>query len=396
MSDKTQRLLILTHNFDFSAGKWMGPNFLLSLLHSPSFQGSGVEFYVVSRGKESMFRQQGNIRLRKVASSSISTEPFDRYGLLWGGQARLSLFQDFWARLQDSAKVAKVALRLLPERQTVWWTEPYFPLGSLVRAYGALRQVKNVLILFNYQRIYPLHDTLLRASLEGFDSIVTTCHALEERLAHLGIPRERLMTIRLGVDVEQFTPVTPEEKATLRRSYGVDVGARVVVWFGPIIPPSQVEDVRFLLEAIPAIRRRAGDTTFIFAFKYGVPPNLRSLDPGIMLLDRYGDLRDILHMADVVALPFTATHAWITAPLSMVEALACGVPVVTLRRPGLTEVVADGQSGLLVESLAEFSQAVGELCVDESRRAHLAIGARRWAELRADVRAIAQQYIRLL
>ena len=392
-----QGLLIVVPNFNLTPGKWMGPNFLLSMLSSPPFRDRGVEVYVVSRGDRDDYLRQDHIRVYKVASSSIAAEPFDRYGLWWNGQLRLSPAQEAWDRLRDSMKVVGPVLRLLPEvRTALWWTEPYVPLGSAVRAYGALRKLKNVFTLANYQRSYPLHDTLLRASLAGFDRIVSPCRALEEHLASLGIPRRRLLTIPLGVDLERFRPVSPEEKARLRRLHGVDEEAKVIVWFGPIIPPSQLEDVRFLLEAIPDVRRKVPEAVFVFAFKYRPPDDLLAPHPWLKVLNHYHDIRDVFHMADVAALPFTASRPWITTPLSMVEALACGVPVVTLRHPGLTEVVADGESGVLVESLKELPQALGELCADESRLAHLAWGARRRAEQNFDLRTTAQDYARLL
>lgn len=392
-----QGLLVVVPNFNFTPNKWMGPNFLLSMLSTPPFRDGGIEVYVVSRGDQDLYRKQGHIRMYKVSSSALGVEPFDRYGLWWSGQLHVSPARELWHRLRDSMKVAKLVLRLLPYVKTaLWWTEPYGPLGSGVRAYGALRQIRNVFTLANYQRSYPLHDTLLKASLAGFDRIVSPCHALEEHLAGLGIPRWRLATIPLGVDLGHFRPISPEERARLRRSYGVDEGAKVVVWFGPIIPPSQVEDVRFLLSATPIIRRLAPDAVFLFAFKYGTPPNLLPALPWLKALDRYPDIRDVFHLADVAALPFTVSDPWLTAPLSMIEALACGVPVVTLRRPSLAEVVTDGESGVLVERLAGLPRAVGELCADEGRLAHLAQGARRRAEKNFDVRTTAQTYARLL
>lgn len=392
-----QGLLIVVPNFSLTPGKWMGSNFLLSVLSALPFRERGVEVHVVSRGDKDTYCEQGHITVHKIASSSLAVEPFDRYGLWWSGQLRVSPVREVWGRLRDSAKVAGLVRRLLPRvRTALWWTEPHAPLGSAVRAYGSLRKVKNVFTLANYQRSYPLHDTLLRAGLAGFDHIVSPCYALQEHLASVGVPRRKLLTIPLGVDLEHFRPASPEEKARLRRSYGVEEGARVVAWFGPIIPPSHLEDLRFLLAAVPAIRRKAPDAVFVFAFKYGIPPNLIPCQPWLKTLDHYSDMRDVFHLADVAALPFTASDPWITAPLSMVEALACGLPVVTLKHPGLTEVVTDGESGVLIERLAEFSQAVGDLCADEGRRAYLAGAARRRAEQDFDVRIAAQRYAQLL
>lgn len=47
--------------------------------------------------------------------------------------------------------------------------------------------------------------------------------------------------------------------------------------------------------------------------------------------------------------------------LSMVEAMACGTPVVAMRRGSVPEVIADGVSGYIVDSIAEMVEAVGKV-----------------------------------
>jgi glycosyltransferase involved in cell wall biosynthesis len=47
--------------------------------------------------------------------------------------------------------------------------------------------------------------------------------------------------------------------------------------------------------------------------------------------------------------------------LVMIEAMACGTPVVGLRRGGVPEVVADGETGFVVDTAAEMAAAVARL-----------------------------------
>ena len=66
-----------------------------------------------------------------------------------------------------------------------------------------------------------------------------------------------------------------------------------------------------------------------------------------------------------------------TQGLAVLEAMACGLPVVAVRATGIEEVVAEGVSGLLVpEAPAVFADAVGQILVDRDLAAKLAIGAR--------------------
>ena len=45
----------------------------------------------------------------------------------------------------------------------------------------------------------------------------------------------------------------------------------------------------------------------------------------------------------------------------MIEALACGTPVIAWRRGSVPEVLADGKTGYIVESVPEAVNAVGRL-----------------------------------
>ena len=85
-------------------------------------------------------------------------------------------------------------------------------------------------------------------------------------------------------------------------------------------------------------------------------------------------------------------------PVSIVEALACGVPVVATPVSGIPEAVRDGENGLLVpendpEALAA---AIRRLAEDGALRARLAAAARGWVLDRFDQRTAAASLARLI
>jgi glycosyltransferase involved in cell wall biosynthesis len=75
--------------------------------------------------------------------------------------------------------------------------------------------------------------------------------------------------------------------------------------------------------------------------------------------------------------------------LVMVEAMACGTPVVALRRGAVPEVVADGVTGIVCDDPADLPQAIGR--ADELNPA----SCRQRAHQRFDVAVLAASYERV-
>jgi glycosyltransferase involved in cell wall biosynthesis len=68
-----------------------------------------------------------------------------------------------------------------------------------------------------------------------------------------------------------------------------------------------------------------------------------------------------------------------TCPLSILEALACGIPVVAEARGGIIDLLVPGQTGRLCSTLKDYKKAVEELHADSGLRRRYSVAAREWA-----------------
>ncbi|RBO53182.1 colanic acid biosynthesis glycosyltransferase WcaL [Rhodovulum sp. BSW8] len=105
---------------------------------------------------------------------------------------------------------------------------------------------------------------------------------------------------------------------------------------------------------------------------------------------------ELLHSADVLAL--TSFGAGEAAPVTVMEAMAAGLPTVVSAIGGTPDMIEDGVDGLLVPQRDEtaIAAALGRLAADPDLRARIGAAARQTALARFDYRAQAKALLEAL
>jgi glycosyltransferase involved in cell wall biosynthesis len=165
---------------------------------------------------------------------------------------------------------------------------------------------------------------------------------------YLGIPVEKMSVVPLGINVEGFEP---RHERTAARPFTVGYFARVAPEKGLHV---LAEAYRLLRESgrVPAARLEAAGYLGAEHAEYlkGIERKMRGWGLGAEFnyrgaLDRDGKI-EFLRGLDVMSVPATYDEP---KGLSLLEAMACGVPVVQPRRGSFTEVVERTGGGLLCE-----------------------------------------------
>ena len=193
-------------------------------------------------------------------------------------------------------------------------------------------------------------------------------------LVRSGVPARRLRLIRgSGVDTQAFYPVMPPPgpvciMLTARMLWDKGVGEFVEA--ARSLTVSGV-DARFVLVGEPDPANPAS-----------VPePTLRNWHGkhGVEWWGRRDDMPAVLQAAHIACLPSYREGL----PKSLLEAAACGLPIVTTDAPGCREVVRDGVNGLLVpvRDSAGLAAALRKLIDTPSLRREMGAQSRLRAEL---------------
>ncbi|MGA8303913.1 MAG: glycosyltransferase family 4 protein [Thermoplasmata archaeon] len=242
-----------------------------------------------------------------------------------------------------------------------------------------------------------LYDTALWASFLGFDTVVPYSDAFARRLRALGVAEERLRTIRWGVDMDRFRPPTPEARESARRELGLQENEKVVFWAG-FLQQMTSADFRFAVRAAELVLR-AGFTgwRFFFCMKpEHYDPRFRRFErPGLTV----GGTAQLFHRvqlaADVMLSPIADLRSTAAPPLTWIESMALGIPIITTGLPGADEVVRDGLNGFLIRSPEEAAQLFGELVRSPERLIRARPEARRRVEERFALSTSVTEYVDL-
>jgi glycosyltransferase involved in cell wall biosynthesis len=182
-------------------------------------------------------------------------------------------------------------------------------------------------------------------------------------------PRERFVVIRLGIELDERVKADQDGRAESRRYLGIPEERFAVGWIGRMTGVKRTDDV---LVAFKHLRDGGVDAVLCLV---GDGPDRTQLEQRAHEL---GVVRDTLFLGyqEDVAQFYAAFDALVLpsgnegTPVSAIEALAAGRPVVATRVGGVPDVVREGEDGFLVEAGAtdELADRLARLARDPELR----------------------------
>jgi len=333
----------------------------------------GVETFVWELGRE---LTQLGLEVHLVAGKSPQPDRYDgltvlRYPFIGRaffrrvpGLRRAYALTKLFERLSFALTTLPLLLR---ERYDILHIQkPYdLPVALLVRLLVGTRIVFGC----HGEDFYP-GDRLLGKRAD----IAVSCSAFNAATveAHYGI---RPRVIFNGYDAERFFPREPD--LALRQELA-PAGEEVIFYAGRLIPWKGVQYAIAALAEVPgAVLVVAGDGHYRPTLEEAV--QAAGLADRVRFLGRvpHEDLPRLLAVSDVLVATSFASE---TFGIALVEAQACGVPVVASRFGGFPEVVKDGETGLLVppQDPSALAAALRALLSDPARRQRMGEAGRRW------------------
>jgi L-malate glycosyltransferase len=216
---------------------------------------------------------------------------------------------------------------------------------------------------------YPRRKRMLanRMLLRRSDRVVAVGEAVRQALIHNeGIAAHRVGVIYNGIPLERFgSQPTPSEREAIRAAIGLRPDDLVLIQVARL---DYLKDHATAIRTVERVSTRCSRARLVLV---GDGPERetiaemvreRGLEDHVRLLGQRDDIPRLMGASDIVFL--TSISEGI--PLTLIEGMAAGRPVVSTRVGGVVEVVVDGQTGLLApggefESLAAHVLRLAEL-----------------------------------
>jgi glycosyltransferase involved in cell wall biosynthesis len=235
----------------------------------------------------------------------------------------------------------------LPEL-IVYVPSPSNTVGSFLRAYALHRHAPGArigMVALIPRRHAPRLRMLLGAT--SPEVIFVPSYA---SLLHLRDLSLRSDIVPVGVDLAQFRPAQPGEKDALRRKHNVPLDATVYLHVGHLSPKRNVGMLARLATEPNAHVIVIGSTSTPETLSLRV--NLEHA--GVRVIREFVPVEEFYRLADCYVFPVIDSEGCVEIPLSVIESLASGLPVLARPFGGLRDVLAPGDDLRYFESEDEM------------------------------------------
>lgn len=255
------------------------------------------------------------------------------------------------------------------------------PSNIIAKPFGALLGVPLILNHDHTNDPHRIDNKLLLAFdktsnrfARHFIAVAAACR--DFLIQHESIPPEKITLVPNAIDLRRFSPGTISRKES-RESLGLPPDAPVIAGVGRLNPQ---KNFALFLDIAAALAPRFPDLRFLLAGEGPEEVMLRQKAAALGLADRVvfsgyvADTRKVYVASDFLLMP----SRFEGLPMTLLEAMAMGLPVVASRLDGIAEVVEDGREGFLVKcsDTAGFVERCAGLLENPAKSSEFAAHAR--------------------
>lgn len=188
-----------------------------------------------------------------------------------------------------------------------------------------------------------------------------------ERLLHEQKVRRNIHVVPNGIDLSSFQ--TAKNPGSIRRKLGIKPDAPILLTVGRMDPEKRLD---FVVDAFVRIAGHNPDVHLVFAGDGSARKSIESQALGTKVKDRIhflgmvarAELPDVLHDADL----FLSASTTEVHPISVIEAIASGLPIVAVKDEAFEGMIENDQNGYMVPlNLETYADTISALLTDREK-----------------------------
>ncbi len=236
------------------------------------------------------------------------------------------------------------------------WLLPNGFIGAIV---SKLCQVPLVLTVHGSDlfvaKLNPFFKWMSKWTLKQTVKVTSSSPTFLQMVEALGASEEKQCLVNHGTTPAEFSPASSQQLIDLRQSLSIPEDHLIVFSLGRIVLKKGFE---YLIKAIPHIQDKVSNVTVIIGGDGSDLPRLKSLaeEQGVSENIRFpgtisrADVSVYFHLCDIFTLPavFDPKGNVDGCPIVIMEAMACGKPVVVTNISGIPQAVLHDKTGYLV------------------------------------------------
>jgi glycosyltransferase involved in cell wall biosynthesis len=247
------------------------------------------------------------------------------------------------------------------------------------------------------------YSKIKRYNREYATHFVAITEKAKEALIIEGVSPNRISVVPAGIDCERFKPA--ERNELVVKKLGISKDSIRILFVGRLVPEKGILD---LLRAFSMLLRNVQDVELMVvgsgssSMQLQISRLVANLKIGdkVKLLGNieYSNMPQIHNLADIFCLPSIPTKTWAEQfGYSMVEAMACGKPVVSTSTGSIPEIVKNRTTGILVKpnNSRELESAIEELILNKQERDTFGRNGRKWVLQKFEANKIAAQLAKI-
>ena len=270
--------------------------------------------------------------------------------------------------------------------------------------YESLKSKLNLYKLLHFVLVAPRHYFLLINLIKNSKAIVTLTHHLKRIVTNISrdVNDDRVFVIPNAVDINLFRPIRSEVSLTavklvVRKKCGKALHGDkdIILYVGRIEPHKGIDT---LLKALARVKLKSW---FLVLVGEGLPDYLNYLNH---IASKYSITENLCFVGKVPhhLLPYFYSAAYVYVlpsllegfPATILEAMACGTPVIATKVGGVSEAIVNHVNGILIDpgSIDQLCDALEYILSDSNYRNKLSSAAREIIKNKFSWNNIAEQY----